>query len=183
MKGIKKISAIILCAILIFASIPIAAIAVDEAYVDIKFVNDENANITFGETQEVYIEYSAGEYENYEIEWEISTAYRLKTKYIKDEQTGHITRAKITGANLGGYSVTVKILDENGNEITSAKKYFTVVESKNKSLEEKIYVFFRDANFLAFFTTGFIALPIVTTPIMAPYYLYLVVKNLIEKVF
>lgn len=168
MKSFKRFTAIILCAILAFTAIPMSAFATGEPYVEIKFANGENSKITFDETKEVYIEYDAGEYEDYEIDWQISTAHRLKTKYITDEQTGHITRAKIKGTCLGGYSITVKILDKNGNEIASAKEYFSVVESENKSLKEKLHIFFINANFVTFFTTFFLIVPIVFGPIITP---------------
>lgn len=128
----------------------------------------EDSKITYGETKEVYIEYNAGQYEDYEIKWQISTAHRLKTQYITDEQTEHITRAKIKGTCLGGYSVTVKILDKNGDEIASAKEYFSVVESDNKSFEEKLHIFLLDANFVMFFSTLFIVAPVVLGPIITP---------------
>lgn len=181
MKGIKKLTAVILCALMAIAAIPMAAFAADEAYVEIKFADEEKVSVTFGETAEVYIEYSTGECENYEIIWEMSDSERLKIEYVTDEQTGHITRAKITGSSFGSFTLTVKILDENGSEIASANKTFYVVESDNKSFEEKVHLFFRDVNFLAFFTTGFFTLPVITAPIMAPYYAFLTIKHLISE--
>lgn len=181
MKGIKKLTAISLCAILAITAMPLAAFAADEAYIEIKFADEKKGSIAFGETEELYIEYSAGECGDYEIVWSVSDSERLKIEYVTDVQTGHITRAKITGSKFGTYTITVKIIDENGNEIVSADRLFYVVESDNKSFEEKVHIFLRDANFLAFFTTLFIIFPIVAGPIVTPISLMIeAIKDIFE---
>jgi len=42
------------------------------------------------------------------------------------------------------------------------------VESENKSLKEKLHIFFINANFVTFFTTFFLIVPIVFGPIITP---------------
>lgn len=171
-KTLKKLLSVILCAALLFTTASIALAADGDtdnaAFVEIKFENEEDTVLPFGETAEVYIEYDAGQCEDYKIEWKISTGHRLRTKYIKDEQTGHKTRAQIKGTCIGGYSITVKLLDKKGNEIASAKEYFSVVRSDNPDFIEKLHLFFIDANFVAFFTTFFLIIPLVLSPILTP---------------
>lgn len=178
MKELKKLTSIILCIIMVFTAMHITAFATDEPYIEIKFVNEEKDTILLGETEEFYIDYSAGNCENYEIVWEMSNPERWKTEYVTDEETGLVTGAIIEGEITGYFILSAKIIDGEGDEIASTKRRIEVIEPRTTG--DKISDFFRDAGYLMFFTTGFIILPMLLAPVTEPiYFIYIAIKFLI----
>lgn len=183
---LKRIISIILCIATLFSMLSLTAFAEEqEPYAEIKFINPGKYNIAFGETEELYLEYSIGDAENYKIEWDISKKVVCKVEYVTDEATGLVTGAKLTGKNFGDSTLTAKILDENGVEIVSAKKLIRVVESEgeNKTAAEKIKIFFRDSYIASALMTMYFIVPgvfaVVFSPVLIPYYAYLTVKHII----
>ena len=184
MKTTKKLTAIILCIIMAITVIPMSAFATDEAYIEIKFADEGKENILLGETEELYVDYFAGNCEDYEIVWHMSNTTRWKTEYVTDEETGLITGAIIEGTYTGYFTLTVEIISSEGDKIASTERRIWVVEPDNRTIGEKISDFFRDTFFGAFFITGFIILPLIAAPIIEPpYYIYLAIKYLVEEVF
>lgn len=184
MKEFKKLTSIILCILLAITAMPLGAFATDEAYIEIKFADEGKENILLGETEEFYVDYSAGNCEDYEIVWDMSNPDRWKTEYVTDEETGLVTGAIIEGTYTGYFTLTVKIISSEGDEIASTERRIWVVEPDNRTVGEKISDFFRDAFFGVFFTMGFIILPMLLSPVTEPiYYIYMAVKLLIEKLF
>lgn len=179
----KRIISILLCIATLFSVVSISAFAEEqEPFAEIKFRNPEIYTVEFGKTEELYLEYSVGDAENYKIEWEISKKNRCKIEYITDEETGLVTGAKVTGKNFGDTTLTATIIDENGNEIVSANKLVRVVESKgeNKTLEEKLKIILKDSYLTLGMTIMYVPyLVVIVVPIMVPYYAYLTVKTII----
>ena len=179
----KRIISILLCIATLFLVVSISAFAEEqEPYAEIKFRNPEIKTIEFGKTEELYLEYGTGGVENCKIEWEVSKKNRCEIEYVTDEEPGLVTSVRLTGKNFGSVTVTARILDENGNEIISAKKTTGVVESKgeNKTLEEKLKIILKDSNATLAMTIMYVPyLSIIVVPVMVPYYAYLIVKTLI----
>ena len=159
---------------MVFTAIHITAFATDETYIEIKFVNEEKDTILLGETEEFYIDYSAGNCEDYEIVWHMSNPTLWETEYVTDEETGLITGAIIEGGTHTGYfTLTVQIISSEGNEIASTERRIWVVEPDKRTTGEKISDFFRETFFGVFFTIGFIILPLIAAPITEPTLLHL----------
>lgn len=168
----KRILSIILCIATLISALSLTAFAQEqEPFAEIKFRNPEAKTIEFGKTEELYLEYGTGEIEAHKIEWEISKKNRCEIEFVTDEETGLVTGAKLTGKNFGSVTLTVRILDENGNEIISAKKTTGVVESEdeNKTFKEKLKIFFKDSNAGLFMTMMYIVIPLAGSVILAPY--------------
>lgn len=182
----KRIISILLCIATLFSVVSISAFAEEqEPYVEIKFRNPEIKTIEFGKTEELYLEYSIGDVENYKIEWDISKKNLCKIEYITDEATGLVTGVKLTGKNFGDATLTAIIIDGNGTEIVSANKLIRVVESKSKdkTLEEKFKIFLKDSYMVSAIMTMYFVVPgvgaVVFAPVLIPYYAYLTVKTII----
>ena len=180
----KKILSILLCVAILFSVLSVSAFAEEqEPYAEIKFRNSETKTIEFGKTEELYLEYGAGDAENYKIEWEISEKKLCEIEYVTDEATGLVTGVKLTGKNFGSDStLTATIVDENGTEIVSAEKLIRVVESKgeNKTLEEKLKIILRDSYVTFGMTMMYVPyLAVFVVPVMVPYYVFLALKAII----
>ncbi len=169
---IKRILSIILCIATLFSVLSLTAFAEEqEPYAAIKFRNPEKYNVAFGETEEIYLEYSTGGIEVSKIEWEVSKKHLCKIKYVTDEETGLVTGAILTGRNFGTLTITARLLDENGNEITSAKDilYIQPSDSENKTLTERFKIFMMNTNIATFMMMMFFVIPLVGSVILAPY--------------
>ncbi len=179
----KRILSIILCIATLFSVLSLTAFADEqEPFAEIKFRNPEIYTVEFGKTEELYLEYSVGDAENYKIEWEISKKNFCKIEYITDEETGLVTGAKVTGKNFGDTTLTATILDENGVVIVSVNKLIRVVESKSKdkTLGEKLKIIMRDSYLTLGMTIMYVPyLAVFVVPVMVPYYAYLTVKTII----
>ena len=182
----KRIISILLCIATLFSVVSISAYAEEqEPYAEIKFRNPEIKTVEFGKTEELYLEYSIGDVENYKIEWDVSEKRPCKIEYITDEATGLVTGAKITGKNFGDSTRTATIIDENGAVIVSAKKLIRVVESEgeNETTEEKIKIFFKESYMVSAIMTMYFVVPgvfaVVFSPVLIPYYAYLTIKHII----
>lgn len=81
MKGLKKLTAIILCIIMAFSAIPLSAFAALDLetertppYCEIKLKDGFKDEILPGEYVEVYLQYDTGSYHNCSFSWSVSGA-------------------------------------------------------------------------------------------------------------
>ncbi|MBQ9849775.1 MAG: hypothetical protein IJO36_03660 [Clostridia bacterium] len=173
----KRTLSVIMCFAMLLTAVPLTAFAKDEAYVKIKFRDTKNQSILLGETEEVYIECSTGGLSDYEIVWEMSNEKLGKIESATDEPSWHVTRVNITGTTLGYFTLTVKIVDSDGNVIASDETLVWTVEPDNRTFGKKIEDFFMRAGFTSWFTFMFIILPIISTPVTLPINIYHFIRN------
>lgn len=175
----KRFLAILLCFAMLITALPVSAFAKknEEPYAEIKFADEEKENIPYGETEEFYLDYSAGDCEDYEIIWQMSNPARWKTEFITDEETGLVTGARIEGTETGYFTLSAIIVNSEREVITSAERRIWVVKPDNRTLWEKIEDELQMAGFTAWFTFMFIILPIISTPVTLPINIYHYIKN------
>ena len=139
MKGFKKLTSIILCAVLTFTALPIATFATDNDgyHCEIKFKNECPKNLTLGESTEIYIDYYVGENKDINIVWSVSGTM-CEYEYITDSESGLGTGMKITCVSGGIFYAFVSILDLDGNELAKDNIEIWCEVPDNKPLNEKI---------------------------------------------
>ncbi len=188
MKGIKKLTAIILCAAMLLALMPTGVFAADESnqpYCEIKFKDDCDAEISQGEVTEIYLDYYAGEYEEYQIVWTPSR-YVCEIEYVTDENTGFATGAKITSVKEGMFHVIVEL--ETADGVVIANDIVTItstVPDNRRPFTEKLADWLESlpANmFMGFFVAVMAIVPtlehLVKSPIYAAEYLAQAIANI-----
>lgn len=187
MKGFKKLTEIILCAAVLFALMPTGAFAVDEAnhpYCEIKFRDGCDAEISQGETTEIYLDYYAGEYEEYQIVWTPSR-YVCEIEYVTDESTGFATGAKITSVKEGMYHIIVELQTANGGVIANDIVTITSTVPDNRPFTEKLAEWFNElpANmFMGFFVAVTTIVPTLEHIIKSPIYAAEYIAQLIDDI-
>ena len=167
---IKKITAVLLCAAMVIAVMPMAAFAKknDEPYAEIKFDNPERENIPYGETEAFYLDYYAGDCEDYEIIWKMSNPSRWPMEEIADDETGLVKMVRVEGTYTGYFTLSAEIVSSDGEIIASTERRIWVVAPDTRTFWEKVEDKLSEIGFTLFFITGFIILPIVATPIRIP---------------
>ena len=167
---IKKITAVLLCAAMVIAVMPMVAFAKknDEPYAEIKFDNPERENIPYGETEAFYLDYYAGDCEDYEIIWKMSNPSRWPMEEIADAETGLVRSVRVEGTYTGYFTLSAEIISSDGEIIASTERRIWVVEPDTRTFWEKVEDKLSEIGFTLFFITGFIILPIVATQIRIP---------------
>lgn len=176
---IKRILSILLCIASIITVMPLSAFAKqkDEAYAEIKFDNAERENIPYGETEAFYLDYSAGDCEDYEIIWHMSNPTRWPMEEIADAETGLVTAVRVEGTYTGYFTLSAEIVSSEGEIIASTERRIWVVEPDTRTFWEKVEDKLSEIGFALFFVTGFIILPIVATPIRIPLWFISLIKE------
>lgn len=173
----KRIMAALLCVAMLITALPITAAAKDEPYAEIKFVDAEKENIPHGETEEFYLDYSAGDCEDYEIVWKMSNPTRWPTEFITDEATGLVTGARIEGKYTGYFTLSAEVVSSDGKILATTERRIWVVAPDTRTFWEKVEDELQMAGFTLFFITGFIILPIVATPIRIPLWIISLIRD------
>lgn len=175
----KRFLAILLCFAMLITALPVSAFAKknDEPYAEIKFADEEKENIPYGETEEFYLDYSAGDCEDYEIIWKMSNPSRWPMEEITDAETGLVKAVRVNGTYDGYFTLSAKIVSSDGVEIASTERRIWVVKPDTRTLWEKIEDQLQMAGFTAWFTFMFIILPIISTPVTLPINIYHYIKN------
>ena len=172
MKGFKKITAIILCVILTLMAIPMTAFADERVapYCEIKLKEGCSAEILPGETTQVIFDYELGKYE-YNCDFDY---YVTGGTYELADPNNLAEGVIVSSGSYGKIKIRVIIksrLAEDWDEVI-AEDVFEVTVLDTRTEEEKIRdkfdKFVTEANFTAFFTTCFIILPILLSPITTP---------------
>lgn len=140
-RKIKKITAILMCAVMLLTAVPMSAFAThtdeSENYVEIKLKKGYKDSIEPGETTEIYVEYYAGDNQDIEIIWS-TPGNMCEYEYITDSKTGLLTGMKITSVSGGVFHVFVSIFDSDGNELAKDHIDIWSAEPDNKPLNEKV---------------------------------------------
>ncbi len=138
MKMFKKITAIILCAILSVTAMPLAAFATDTAeyYCKIEFKKGCKDNLKPGETTEIYVDYYAGENKDINLVWS-APGNMCEYEYVTDGETGLVTGMKITAVSGGMFYVFVRLVDSDGNELAKDNTEIWCAEPDSRPINEK----------------------------------------------
>lgn len=175
----KRILSIMLCIVTVLTALPLSAAAKqkDEPYAEIKFDNAERENIPHGETEAFYLDYSAGDCENYEIVWKMSNPTRWPMEEITDAETGLVKAVRVEGTYTGYFTLSAEIISSEGEILASTERRIWVVAPDTRTPLEKFEDKLSEIGFTLFFITGFIILPIVATPISIPLWIISLISD------
>ncbi len=136
---LKKLLSIILAVIMVFST-EVVAFATDET----KGVTSEmylcvsgETSIGRGESTEVTVKYNSEKLDNIKFVWS-TDGDACNIEYFADEESGLITRAKITAVTYGYYYIKVDMFSEDGKIIESDKQTIFSNVPEDMSLQEKI---------------------------------------------
>ncbi len=176
---LKKFLAALLCAATVLAMMPLTASAKKNngPYAEIKFADAEKENIPHGETEAFYLDYSAGDCENYEIVWKMSNPSRWPMEEVTDEETGLVKSVRVEGTYTGYFTLTAEVVSSEGEILASTERRIWVVAPDTRTPLEKFEDKLSEIGFTLFFITGFIILPIVATPIRIPLWIISVIRD------
>ncbi len=136
----KKFLAALLCAATVLAMMPLTASAKKNngPYAEIKFADAEKENIPYGEAEEIYLDYSAGDCEDYEIVWYMSNPVRWPMEEVTDEETGLVKSVRVEGAYTGYFTLTAEVVSSEGEVIAAAERRIWVVAPDTRTFWEKV---------------------------------------------
>lgn len=181
MKGLKKITAIILCVILAVTAIPMCAFAEEEItpYCEIKLKEGFSAEIEPGEPTHIIFDYELGKYEyNCDFKYYVTggTYERADPNNLAE---GIIVKSNSYGKIKVRVIIKSRLADDWDEIIAEDELEITVLDTRTEEekLKDKFDKFVTEANFTAFFTTFFIILPILLSPITTPIG---IIKSVIE---
>lgn len=181
MIGLKKLTAIILCVILAVSVIPMTAFADERVtpYCEIKLKEGCSAEIEPGETTQVIFDYELGKYE-YNCDFDY---YVTGGTYERADPNNLAEGVIVSSKSYGKIKVRVIIksrLQEDWDEVIAEDEFeITVIDTRTEEeiLKDKFDKFVTDTNFAVFFTTFFIFIPMLLSPITTPIG---IIKSVIE---
>ena len=174
----KRVFSIIMCVAMLLTVIPFTASATSQEekhpYCEIKFKEGCKEELSVGETTEIYVDYYADEYEEYEVVVWTYSRYVCEMECITDENTGLATGAKITALQEGVYYPVVSIKASDGTVIAQDIATVRVSAVDERTFFEKVSDWFKllPSNvfmslYLALFAGGSMALSVFDIPKIA----------------
>ena len=135
MKGLKKLTAIILCAVLAFTAVPMAAFAQEpeatlEPYIKIVFKNYEDKDILPGESVELYLDYEMGSNTQCKFDWFVDGA-GTGYKYESAERWEGRPGIKVTPTTHGTITVKARMFNQDKELVANDEIEITVIDERN----------------------------------------------------
>ena len=135
MKGLKKLTAIILCAALAFTVIPMSAFAQEpegtlEPYIKIVFRDYEDKDILPNESVELYLDYEKGSNKQCKFDWFVEgagTGYQYKSATPWEGRPG----IKVTPTTHGTITVIARMFNEDKELVARDEIEITVIDERN----------------------------------------------------
>lgn len=135
MKGLKKLTAIILCLIMAFTAVPMAAFAQEpeetlEPYIKIVFKDYEDKDILPGESVELYLDYEKGDTTQGKFDWFVEgagTGYKYESADRWEGRPG----IRVTPTTHGTITVVARMFNENKELVARDEIKITVIDERN----------------------------------------------------
>lgn len=129
MKGLTKLTAVILCAIMAVAAMPLGAFAA-EPYCEIKLKEGFKTEILPGESVELYLDYDLGDYQSCSFHWNVNGAETNSYKSLGFARDG----IRVTAVSHGTIKVKMSII--SNNQIVASDEFHITVLDTRTDLEK-----------------------------------------------